>query len=65
MPGHLRLLRAALLIVPVGALSVGVPFVNRIEPTIFGVPFILCWILAWIALMPVFLWSIGRLERRW
>lgn len=65
MARHLQLLRAILLIAPVGALSLGVPFVNRIEPTILGLPFILAWIIAWIALTPVFLWSIGRLERRW
>jgi hypothetical protein len=42
-----------------------VPFVNRIEPRIVGLPFLLCWIIAWVLLTPAFLWTIGRLEKRW
>lgn len=59
-------LRAALpALVPVIALSVAVPFVNRLEPMIFGLPFVLFWVIAWVLLTPVFLWLVGRLERRW
>jgi hypothetical protein len=58
----MRLLIAA---VPVAALTIVVPFVNRLEPRILGLPFILAWILAWVALTPVFLWAVGRVERRW
>ncbi len=59
-------LRAALpALVPVIALSVAVPFVNRLEPTIFGLPFVLFWVIAWVLLTPLFLWLVGRLERRW
>jgi Protein of unknown function (DUF3311) len=57
----MRLLLAA---VPVAALTVAVPLVNRIEPRLFGMPFLLCWILGWLLLAPVFLWAIARLERQ-
>jgi hypothetical protein len=57
----LRLLLAAL---PIAAFTVAIPFVNRIEPRFFGTPFLLVWVLAWILLTPVCLWTIARLERR-
>jgi hypothetical protein len=62
MRSMLRLLLAA---IPIAALSIAVPLVNRIEPRILGLPFLLCWIVAWVCLTPVFLWTIGRLEKRW
>lgn len=58
----LRLLLAAM---PIAALSVAVPLVNRVEPRFFGLPFLLCWIVGWALLTPACLWTIGRLERRW
>jgi hypothetical protein len=58
-------LRVVLAVLPIAALSVAVPFVNHIEPRVLGLPFVLFWIVAWVALTPVFLWSIGRIERRW
>lgn len=58
-------LRAVLAAIPIAALTVAVPLVNRVDPRILGLPFVLFWILAWVFLTPVFLWSIGRLERRW
>ena len=59
-------MRAALVaLVPVAALSVAVPFVNRVDPTIFGMPFVLFWIVAWVLATPAFLWLTGRVERRW
>lgn len=58
-------LRALLAAIPLAALSVAIPLVNRVEPQIFGVPFLLAWIVAWVLLAPAFLWSIGRVERRW
>jgi hypothetical protein len=42
-----------------------VPLVNRVEPRIFGVPFLLAWTVAWVLFTPAFLWTIGRIERRW
>lgn len=58
-------LRVLLAAIPIAALSIGVPLVNRIEPRIFGLPFVLAWIVAWVLLTPAFLWSIGRIERHW
>lgn len=58
--------RAVLLaLVPVVALTVAVPFVNRVNPSLFGMPFVLLWIAAWVLVSPVFLWLVGRAERRW
>jgi hypothetical protein len=59
------LLRALLAAIPIFALSFGVVLVNRIEPRLFGFPFLFCWIAAWVLLTPAFLWSIGRVEKRW
>jgi Protein of unknown function (DUF3311) len=58
-------LRATLAAIPIAALSVAVPFVNRVEPRVLGLPFVLAWIVAWILATPAFLWTIGRIERRW
>ncbi|MDQ6930571.1 MAG: DUF3311 domain-containing protein [Candidatus Eremiobacteraeota bacterium] len=61
---RVKLLRAVLALLPTLMLSVAVPFVNRIEPRVFGLPFILAWIVFWVLLTPVFLYSIYRLEGR-
>jgi hypothetical protein len=58
-------LRVLLAAIPFAALTVGVPLVNRIEPRIAGLPFVLAWIVAWVFLTPAFLWAVGRVERRW
>jgi hypothetical protein len=39
--------------------------VNRLDPSVFGLPFALAWILLWVLLTPAFLWLVGRLEQRW
>ncbi len=53
---------AGLAAIPALMLSVGVPFVNRIEPRILGLPFVLAWIVAWTMLTPVFLGVVRRIE---
>jgi len=58
-------LRILLAGVPIAALTLAVPFVNRLEPRIAGLPFLLAWIVAWVILTPAFIWSIGRLDRHW
>jgi hypothetical protein len=58
-------LRFALPAIPVAALTVAMPFVDRVDPKIAGIPFVLCWIVAWALLAPAFLWLLGRVERRW
>ena len=40
---------------PAAAMVGGLPFVNRIEPLVFGLPFLLAWILGWVIVTPVFL----------
>ncbi|MGA7354926.1 MAG: DUF3311 domain-containing protein [Candidatus Cybelea sp.] len=60
--GFLRVILAA---IPVSALTVAIPLVNRVEPRIFGAPFLLGWIAIWVLLTPAFLWAIGRLDRHW
>ena len=62
MQRRLRFLVAA---IPFGALSIGVPFVNRVEPRILGLPFLLAWIAFWVLATPLFLWLVGRIEKRW
>ncbi|MCX6564634.1 MAG: DUF3311 domain-containing protein [Candidatus Aminicenantes bacterium] len=58
--------RLALLLgaVPFLTLVFALPFVNRVEPVILGFPFILFWIVAWVALTPVLLFLADRIERR-
>ena len=59
------MLRAIIAAVPIVALTFAVPLVNRVEPRILGLPFLLAWTVAWVFLAPAFLWTIGRIERRW
>ena len=60
------LLPMAVALVPVLALTVGIPFANRLEPRILGLPFLLAWIVCWIVLTPVFMAVVHRLDRhRW
>jgi hypothetical protein len=49
--------RSALLpaAIPVLALVCGLPLANRLEPLVFGLPFLLFWMLAWVLLTPAFL----------
>jgi len=56
--------RIVLAVTPALMLSVGVPLVNRVEPRIFGLPFIMAWIVAWTLVTPVCLSAIDRLQRR-
>jgi len=64
-PSNSLLPRILLAAVPVAALTVAVPFVNRLDPRVAGLPFVLAWIVAWVVLTPAFIWSIGRLDRHW
>ena len=60
-----RSLRFVLAAFPFTALTLAVPLVNRVEPRIFGVPFLLAWLVFWVIATPFFLWGVGRLEERW
>lgn len=46
--------------IPVIALTFAIPFVNRDDPHVVGMPFVLAWIVAWILLTPAFMWVIHR-----
>ncbi len=43
-------------------ITFAIPFVNHVEPRIFGMPFLLAWIVAWICLTPAFLGAVHRIE---
>ncbi|MDE2480855.1 MAG: DUF3311 domain-containing protein [bacterium] len=58
-------MRYALAAVPMAALSIAVPFANRVEPRILGLPFILAWIAIWVLVTPLCIWALGRIEHRW
>ena len=61
----MRRLRFVFAGIPIAALTVAIPFVNRVEPRVFGLPFLLFWIGLWVFLTPAFVWSLGRAEERW
>lgn len=50
--------------VPFVALVAALPFVNRLRPVVLGLPFVLFWILGWVALTPVFLYLAERFLRK-
>jgi prephenate dehydratase len=50
--------------VPVIALTVGVMINNRIEPRVWGLPFVLAWIAISILLTPAFMWGAYLSYRR-
>ncbi|MBL0170796.1 MAG: DUF3311 domain-containing protein [Gemmatimonadaceae bacterium] len=39
-------------------------FANRVTPHIFGMPFLLGWIVIWVLLASACMWLIGRLDQR-
>jgi hypothetical protein len=45
----------AVAFIPALALVAGLPFVNRLEPVVLGLPFLLAWILGWVLATPLFL----------
>ncbi len=44
-----------LAVLPFIGILVGVPFFNRVEPIIFGMPLLLAWMVLWILLTAVIL----------
>ncbi|OGD24773.1 MAG: hypothetical protein A2Y56_02465 [Candidatus Aminicenantes bacterium RBG_13_63_10] len=51
--------------VPFVTLVFALPLVNRLKPAILGLPFLLFWILAWVALTPLILYLAYRLEKKY
>lgn len=49
-------------VIPCLALTLGVVLVNRLEPRVLGLPFVLAWIVVWVLLTPAFMWVAYRSE---
>jgi len=47
--------------IPFVGLVLALPLVNRIHPFVLGMPFLLAWIVGWVALSPILLWLAERL----
>lgn len=39
-----------------------VPFWDRVDPMVFGLPFNLFWLVSWILLTPLCMWGAYRIE---
>ena len=59
-----RRLSFLLAAIPALALTLAIPFVNRVEPRVFGLPFLLVWIVAWILATPLIMWFVYRSDVR-
>jgi len=57
----MRMIRA-LALLPFAAMLIGPFFVNRVEPTILGMPFLLAWFAAWIVLSAAIMAIIFRFD---
>ena len=51
--------------IPFITMVFALPLVNRIEPIILGLPFLLFWLLAWVVLTPFILALAYKLEKRY
>jgi hypothetical protein len=54
----LRILAA----LPFIGILLGVPFVNRVEPLMLGMPFVLAWIVMWVVLSSIIMAIVYRLD---
>ncbi|MFJ4715656.1 DUF3311 domain-containing protein [Streptomyces sp. NPDC088785] len=52
------------LLVPFVLYIVALPFVNRVEPVLLGLPFLFVWLLGATLLTPVAVWLTWRGDRR-
>ena len=51
--------------IPFLTLVFALPLVNRIEPVILGLPFLLFWMVSWVVLTPLFLFLAYRAEKKY
>jgi hypothetical protein len=51
-------------LLPFIGILLGVPFVNRVEPLVLGMPFVLAWIVLWVVLTSVLMGIVYRLDPR-
>ena len=47
---------------PFIGILLGIPFVNRVEPLVLGIPLVLGWIVLWVVLISVIMAVIYRLD---
>ena len=52
-----------LALIPFAAMCFSVPLWDRIDPMLFGLPFNLFWLIAWIALSTLCMCGVYRVER--
>ncbi|MGF6770831.1 xanthosine utilization system XapX-like protein [Paraburkholderia sp. GAS199] len=51
-----------LAVLPFIGILLGVPFVNRVEPLVLGMPFVLAWIVMWVVLSSIIMAIVYRLD---
>jgi xanthosine utilization system XapX-like protein len=56
------MLLRALAALPFIGILLGVPFVNRVEPLMLGMPFVLAWIVMWVVLSSIIMAIVYRLD---
>ncbi len=59
---HTRL-AFAVAVAPMLVMVAGLPFVNHLDPVVFGLPFLLVWIVGWVMAAPIFLGAAYLLTR--
>jgi hypothetical protein len=47
---------------PFIGILVGIPFVNRVEPLVLGMPFVLAWIVMWVVLSAIIMAIVYNLD---
>jgi hypothetical protein len=47
---------------PFIGILLGVPFVNRVEPLVLGMPFVLAWIVMWVVLSAILMAIVYRFD---
>lgn len=56
--------RYVLAAVPAAMLLAAPVIADRVEPRIFGLPFILAWLIAWVFVSPLFMLAIERMRTK-
>ncbi|HVE06537.1 MAG TPA: DUF3311 domain-containing protein [Paraburkholderia sp.] len=51
-----------LAVLPFIGILLGVPFVNRVEPLVLGMPLVLAWIVMWVVLTAAIMALVYRLD---
>ncbi len=51
--------------IPFVTLVFALPFANRVEPFVLGLPFVLFWIVLWVALTPLALCAAYMCEKKY